>query len=172
MVCVKHPFSEWCAKPELADAVRERWPQMRVVYLPSYDTLPQELPDTHIFVGASLRAEQFVHEIPRDRRNGVELGNPGTPPLFFLRAANKGLRDLRAKRVKKESGDTGQDWHSSEREENVAGAKSGPVHVGFCSSRDSSVPRFNWSSRKRQPPQFRPAKCPSSASGRGGSRAF
>jgi len=61
MVCVKHPFSEWCAKPELADAVRERWPQMRVVYLPSYDTLPQELPDTHIFVGASLRAEQFVH---------------------------------------------------------------------------------------------------------------
>src|SRR5262245_50351454 len=61
VVCVKHPFSEWCAKPMLADAIREHWPQMRVSHLPNYDALPQELPDTHIFVGASLRAEQFAH---------------------------------------------------------------------------------------------------------------
>jgi phosphoglycerate dehydrogenase-like enzyme len=61
IVCVKHPFSEWCAKPQLADAIRERWPQMRVVYLPDYDTLQQELPDANIFVGASLRPEQFAY---------------------------------------------------------------------------------------------------------------
>lgn len=60
IVCVKHPFSEWCAKPQLADAIRKRWPQMRVVYLPNYDTLSHELPDAHIFVGASLRPEQFT----------------------------------------------------------------------------------------------------------------
>jgi Phosphoglycerate dehydrogenase and related dehydrogenases len=61
VVCVKHQFSEWCAKPMLAAAIGERWPQMRVVHLPNYDALPQELPDTHIFVGASLRAEQFAY---------------------------------------------------------------------------------------------------------------
>jgi phosphoglycerate dehydrogenase-like enzyme len=61
VVCVKHPFSEWCAKPMLAHAIREHWPQMRVSHLLNYDALPQELPDTQIFVGASLRAEQFAH---------------------------------------------------------------------------------------------------------------
>lgn len=61
LVCVKHPFSEWCAKPEVAEAIRARYPEMRVVYLPDYTRLIEELPDTHIFVGASLRAEQFAH---------------------------------------------------------------------------------------------------------------
>ena len=61
LLCVKHPFSEWCAKPEVADAVRARWPQMRVVYLPDYSRVLEELPDTHIFVGASLRVDQFAH---------------------------------------------------------------------------------------------------------------
>src|SRR5215468_3773063 len=60
IVCVKHPFSEWSAKPTLAAAIRERWPQMHVVHLPDYQALPEELPDAHIFVGASLRAEQFA----------------------------------------------------------------------------------------------------------------
>jgi phosphoglycerate dehydrogenase-like enzyme len=32
---------------------------MRVVHLPNYDRLPEELPDTDIFVGYSLRAEQL-----------------------------------------------------------------------------------------------------------------
>ena len=59
IVCVKHPFSEWCAKPQLAARIRERWPPMRAVYLANYDSLSHELPDAHIFVGASLRAEQF-----------------------------------------------------------------------------------------------------------------
>jgi D-2-hydroxyacid dehydrogenase (NADP+) len=59
IVCVHHPFSEWSAKPLLAEAIRDRWPEMRVVHLPGYDTLPRELPDARIFVGASLRPEQF-----------------------------------------------------------------------------------------------------------------
>jgi D-2-hydroxyacid dehydrogenase (NADP+) len=61
VICVKHTFSEWCAKPMLADAIRKGWPQMRVVHLPDYSRIKEELPDTHIFVGASLRAEQFAH---------------------------------------------------------------------------------------------------------------
>ena len=45
----------------MAEALRKRWPEMRVVHLPDYDALPPELPDTDIFVGYSLRAEQLKH---------------------------------------------------------------------------------------------------------------
>jgi D-2-hydroxyacid dehydrogenase (NADP+) len=60
VICVWHPFSEWRPKPFLAEKIRARYPQMRVRHLPNYDTLPQELPDTDIFVGYSLRAEQLL----------------------------------------------------------------------------------------------------------------
>jgi D-2-hydroxyacid dehydrogenase (NADP+) len=61
VICVWHPFSEWRPKPVLANSIRERFPEMRVLHLPNYDTLPLELPDTNIFVGYSLRAEQLIH---------------------------------------------------------------------------------------------------------------
>ena len=59
-ICVWHPFTEWRPPASLADAIRARWPAMRVVHLPDYDLLPQELPDTDIFVGYSLRAKQLL----------------------------------------------------------------------------------------------------------------
>src|SRR6516165_3514360 len=61
VICVWHPFSEWRPKPMMAEAIHKRWPEMHVVHLPDYDRLPEELPDTDIFIGYSLRAEQFVH---------------------------------------------------------------------------------------------------------------
>jgi phosphoglycerate dehydrogenase-like enzyme len=61
VICVWHPFSEWRPKPVLAESIRARYPEMRVLHLPNYDTLPRELPDSNIFVGYSLRAEQLVH---------------------------------------------------------------------------------------------------------------
>lgn len=61
VICVWHPFTEWRPKAILADSIRTCYPEMRVLHLPNYDTLPQELPDTNIFVGYSLRAEQLVH---------------------------------------------------------------------------------------------------------------
>jgi phosphoglycerate dehydrogenase-like enzyme len=61
VICVWHPFSEWRPKPLLAESIRARYPAMRVLQLPNYDKLAQELPDTTIFVGYSLRAEQLVH---------------------------------------------------------------------------------------------------------------
>ena len=59
VICVWHPFTEWRPKPLMAEAIRKRWPEMRVVHLPDYDRLPEELPDTDIFVGYSLRAKQL-----------------------------------------------------------------------------------------------------------------
>jgi len=61
VICVWHPFTEWRPKPVLAESIRARYPQMRVLHLPNYDPLLQELPDTNIYVGYSLRPEQFVH---------------------------------------------------------------------------------------------------------------
>jgi phosphoglycerate dehydrogenase-like enzyme len=59
VICVWHPFTEWRPKPMMAEAIRKCWPEMRVLHLPNYDQLPAELPDTDIFVGYSLRAEQL-----------------------------------------------------------------------------------------------------------------
>jgi phosphoglycerate dehydrogenase-like enzyme len=61
VICVWHAFSEWRPKPFMAESIRKRWPQMRLLHLPNYDALPQELPDTDIFIGYSLRAEQLKH---------------------------------------------------------------------------------------------------------------
>jgi D-2-hydroxyacid dehydrogenase (NADP+) len=60
VICVWHPFTEWRPKPLLAESIRARYPEMRVLHMPNYDALPQELPDTTIFVGYSLRAEQLA----------------------------------------------------------------------------------------------------------------
>jgi D-2-hydroxyacid dehydrogenase (NADP+) len=59
VICVWHPFTEWRPKPAMAEAIVKRWPEMRVLHLPNYDGLPKELPDTDIFVGYSLRAQQL-----------------------------------------------------------------------------------------------------------------
>src|SRR3989442_14892238 len=59
VICVWHPFTEWRPKPAMAEAIRKRGAGMRVLHLPNYDRLAEELPDTDIFVGYSLRAEQL-----------------------------------------------------------------------------------------------------------------
>ncbi|HJY88402.1 MAG TPA: D-2-hydroxyacid dehydrogenase [Candidatus Acidoferrales bacterium] len=60
LICVWHPFTLWRPPPEMAARVRERWPEMSVVHLPTYDRMPEELADTDIFVGYSIRVQQFA----------------------------------------------------------------------------------------------------------------
>src|ERR1700730_14510619 len=61
LICVWHRFTQWRAQPVVAETIRRQWPEMRVVHLPDYDRLAEELPEADIFVGASLRAEQLRH---------------------------------------------------------------------------------------------------------------
>lgn len=92
-ICVWHPFTEWRPKPAMARAIRTRWPQMRVVHLPDYTDLAEELPDTDIFIGYSLRPQQlkdakrlkWIHSTaagvaqlmyPALRDSGVVVTNP------------------------------------------------------------------------------------------------
>src|SRR2546427_475601 len=45
VICVWHPFTEWRPKPLMAEAIRKRWSEMRVVHLPDYDKLLEDLWD-------------------------------------------------------------------------------------------------------------------------------
>ena len=60
VACVKHHFDYWSFPAWLADAVRERYPAANVVHLPDYTRLGEEIADADIFVGFSLRPEQFA----------------------------------------------------------------------------------------------------------------
>jgi D-2-hydroxyacid dehydrogenase (NADP+) len=64
VICVWHPFDLWRPHASMAEAVRRRWPEMRVVHLPNYERLEAELPDTQIFVGYSIRP----HQLPSARQ--------------------------------------------------------------------------------------------------------
>lgn len=59
-ICVWHPFTQWRPAPAMAEAVQRRWPKMIVVHLPEYQHLGEELPDTDIFVGYSLKPQQLL----------------------------------------------------------------------------------------------------------------
>jgi phosphoglycerate dehydrogenase-like enzyme len=60
LICVLHTFSEWNAKPVMAETIRAKWPQIKVVHLPDYGQVAAEIPDADIFVGSVLRAPQFA----------------------------------------------------------------------------------------------------------------
>ena len=101
LICVWHPFAQWRAQPILPETIRRRWPEMHVVHLPDYERLLQEIPDTDIFIGSSLRPDQFrlgrrlkwVHSTaagvsqlmyPELRESGIVLTNPSgifSPPM-------------------------------------------------------------------------------------------
>ena len=92
LICVRHPFSLWNPPPEMPERIRQRWPEMRVTHLPDYAGLESELTDANIFVGFSLRPEQFpwarrlkwLHSTaagvgqlmyPELRQSGIEVTN-------------------------------------------------------------------------------------------------
>jgi phosphoglycerate dehydrogenase-like enzyme len=60
IVYASHRFTLWQPPAVLADSVRKRWPQMRVLHLSRSDELEREIPDTDIFVGIHLRPERLL----------------------------------------------------------------------------------------------------------------
>jgi phosphoglycerate dehydrogenase-like enzyme len=82
VICVWHPFTFWRPQSVMPQTIRARWPEMRVLHLPDYGHLAEELPDTDIFVGYSLRAEQLMY--PELRDSGIVVTNPSgvfSPPM-------------------------------------------------------------------------------------------
>jgi phosphoglycerate dehydrogenase-like enzyme len=60
LICVWHAFTLWRPPGDVAVHVRQRFPEMKVVHLPTYDGLEAEIPDTDIFAGWSLKPAQFA----------------------------------------------------------------------------------------------------------------
>ncbi len=60
IICIWHKFTLWQPPPAFADGIRRRWPAMNVVHLPTYEHVAEQLPDTDILVGFSIRREQFA----------------------------------------------------------------------------------------------------------------
>ena len=59
LICVWHPFTLWRPPADVAVHVKKRFPEMKIVHLPTYDHIEDEITDTQIFVGWSLRPKQF-----------------------------------------------------------------------------------------------------------------
>ena len=55
-----HRFEHWHAPAWLRQRLQQNFPEIEFVQLESFDRLPEELPETDIFVGWSLRPDQFV----------------------------------------------------------------------------------------------------------------
>ncbi len=72
----------------MAEAIRKRWPETRVLHLPNYDRLPEELPDTDIFVGYSLRAEQLK---AAKKLKWIHSTAAGVAQLMYLELRDSGI---------------------------------------------------------------------------------
>src|SRR5215475_9174311 len=55
-----HPFELWHAPAWLRERLQVAFPQIKFLQLPNYDRVPEEIPDTDVFIGWSLRPPQFV----------------------------------------------------------------------------------------------------------------
>ena len=88
VICVWHPFTEWRPKPLFAESIHAAYPQMHVLHLPNYDTLPQELPDAHIFVGAFLRSAQLTLA---NKLQWIHSTAAGVSQLMYPELKNSGV---------------------------------------------------------------------------------
>jgi phosphoglycerate dehydrogenase-like enzyme len=55
-----HRFELWHAPAWLRERLRSEFPDVRVVQLENYDRVPEEIQDTDVFIGWSLRPEQVL----------------------------------------------------------------------------------------------------------------
>jgi phosphoglycerate dehydrogenase-like enzyme len=83
-ICAWQPFTEWQAKPFVAEALRRRWPEMRVAHAPSFTELPPDLPDTDIFVGAFLLTKhlQIAQKLKWIHSTSAGVGQLAYPELI------------------------------------------------------------------------------------------
>jgi phosphoglycerate dehydrogenase-like enzyme len=55
-----HPFELWHAPAWLRERLHSEFPKLKFLQFPSYDRVPEEIADADVFIGWSLRPEQFV----------------------------------------------------------------------------------------------------------------
>lgn len=60
LICHHHRFQLWCAPPWIRDRLASDFPEIQFVYLPSYDGMTGEIPDTDVLIGWSIKPEQLA----------------------------------------------------------------------------------------------------------------
>jgi phosphoglycerate dehydrogenase-like enzyme len=55
-----HRFELWQAPAWMCERLQRAFPQIKFVQLPNYDRVPQEIADTDILIGWSIKPEQFL----------------------------------------------------------------------------------------------------------------
>jgi phosphoglycerate dehydrogenase-like enzyme len=88
VICVWHPFTFWRPQPVMPESLRARWPEMRVVHLPTDEQLPRELPDTDIFIGYLLRAP---HLKDAKKLKWIHSTAAGVAQLMYPELRNSGI---------------------------------------------------------------------------------
>jgi phosphoglycerate dehydrogenase-like enzyme len=88
VICVWHRFSLWRPPDSLAETLRVYWPEMKVVHLRDYELLAAEIPDTDIFVGYSIRPEQFSQGT---RLKWIHSTAAGVAQLMFPELRSSGV---------------------------------------------------------------------------------
>ena len=81
-------FTEWNAKPLMAETVRQRWPQMNVVHVTDVERLPAELADADILVGSVLRPAQLS---AATKLKWVHSTSAGVGQLMYPELRNSGV---------------------------------------------------------------------------------
>ncbi len=60
LICHFHRFELWCAPAWLSQRLERDFPGVKAVHLPDYERLPEEIPDTDIYIGWAIQPEQFM----------------------------------------------------------------------------------------------------------------
>jgi D-2-hydroxyacid dehydrogenase (NADP+) len=64
LICIKNPFPLWNPPEDAGQRMQSRFPHTRVVHLPDFRRLEQELSDTDVFMGYTLAAN-LLAQAPR-----------------------------------------------------------------------------------------------------------
>ena len=88
LIYASHRFTLWRPPVELAEQVRRRWPQLRILHLTRGEDVTREIPDADIFVGIYLRPEQFQSA---KRLKWVHCTAAGVAQLMFPELRNSGI---------------------------------------------------------------------------------
>jgi phosphoglycerate dehydrogenase-like enzyme len=88
LICVVSHFTQWNAQPVMADTIRQRWPEIKVVHLQDVARLQEELPDADIFVGSVLRQPDFLHA---KKLKWVHSTSAGVTQLTYPELRNSGI---------------------------------------------------------------------------------
>jgi len=87
-ICVQHPFTVWHPPASFVEALRRRWPEMKVVHAQNYELLAAEIPDADIFVGYWLKPEQFAQA---RKLKWIHSTSAGVSHLMYPGLCNSGV---------------------------------------------------------------------------------